>query len=95
MKSILRQFYAGEIRPAEQYESLIETYNLKRSYVMTCEEAFCKRLSDNQRNEFIRILDEHTGLIPDEVESIYLDGMRMGAQLTMELLAKKDRPILP
>jgi len=98
MKSLLRQLYAGEIRPGEQFESLIEAHNMKRMCVMTCEEEFFKTLSDAQRIEFIRILDEYTGLISYEVESTYIQGMCLGAQLAVELLAndqpKKDRPNL-
>ncbi|MBE5799495.1 MAG: hypothetical protein E7321_06050 [Clostridiales bacterium] len=95
MSRILHDFYKGKLRPEENREWHIEEFRQKRERLSEWEKGFCAGLTEAQKREYIAIIDTYAGLLPCEAEEIYLDGMRMGAQLTMELLAKKDRPILP
>ena len=91
---ILHDFYLGKIHPHEQREWIIANHEKRREVLAQQEAVFCAQLTAEQKQAYIALIDEYTSLLPCEAEEIYIRGMRMGAQLTMELLAKKDRPNL-
>ena len=93
--AILHDFYNGNIKPHEFREWFIQEHNDRRKAIERKEEEFCGGLTPEQKRAYIALIDEYAALLPCEAEEVYIQGMRMGAQLTMELLAKKDRPILP
>ena len=86
---ILHDLYKGKLRPEENREWHIKEFQQKREKLFGREEDFCSGLTPQQKQEYIAIIDEYAGLLPCEAEEIYLEGMRMGAQLMQELLEKK------
>lgn len=86
METLLQLFFEGKICPAEQYGVMTEAYTRRKEQALLRETAFYATLNDEQKTEFVRIMDEYTGLIPHEVESVYIQGMRMGARMAAELL---------
>ncbi|MBR4039884.1 MAG: hypothetical protein IKJ11_07285 [Clostridia bacterium] len=92
--SVLHEFYKGLLHPEEQRKWSNEEYLKRRERIFEQESDFCAGLTEEQRQAYIEIIDEYTGLLPCEAEEVYIEGMRMGAQLMQELLTKKDRPSL-
>lgn len=91
MGKLLHMFYKGEIRPSEQREYMVEEYEKKRQILSLKEEAFCAELTEAQKRTYVEIMDEYTGLLPEEAEEIYIQGMRMGAKMAVELLGGEKR----
>ena len=89
--SVLNDFYQGLLHPEKQRKWSNERYLRRREELFKEEEDFCAGLTDEQKMAYIAIIDEYTGLLPCEAEEIYIEGMRMGAQLMQELLAKKEQ----
>ena len=88
---ILHQLYMGRIAQYEMARPLVEEYERKRDEVMKIEEAFIDSLeTEEKKKEFIRILDERTGLIPADCEQSFIQGMRLGAQLALQLTQHSD-----
>lgn len=83
---VLNQLYKGKLMPLEMYRSLTEAYEKKREEIAEQEDDFIEKLRDDDlRRMFIRLLDERTGLIPEDCEQLYIQGMCMGACLALEL----------
>lgn len=90
MSKILHDFYKGTLHPEEQRKWSIEEFQHRRERLAGQEADFCAGLSEAQKRAYIEIIDEYGGLLPCEAEEIYLEGMRMGAQLMQELLEKRQ-----
>lgn len=88
--SLLHDFYLGKLRPEEQRTRIMEAHEQRMQALEQQEEDFCAALTQEQKRAYIALIDEYTGLLPAEAEEIYLDGMRMGARLAMELLGGKE-----
>ena len=83
---ILRQLYKGKLIPLETYRSVSTEYENKREEMIVEERAFIDKLNDDDlKRTFIRIVDERTGLIPEDCEQVFIQGMRLGAHLVLEL----------
>ena len=64
---ILRQLYKGKLIPLETYRSVSTEYENKREEMIVEERTFIDKLNDDDlKRTFIRIVDERTGLIPEE-----------------------------
>ncbi len=85
----LQEFYRSEIRPDEENcpvsEELIEARN---TYIRHREKRLSK-MDASLREEIDALLEERMEVAALEMEDAYIRGMRMGAQLTMELFEKK------
>lgn len=89
MNSLLQELYNGRIKPGENRNWIVEEHKQKRDHVLAQEEAFCAGLTEAQKRQYIAIIDEYAALLPCEAEEVYIQGMRMGAQLMQELLIKE------
>jgi len=89
MKSILHALYSGDIHPAEDYISRSLPYKKLDEAFMRDSDAFSNKLDKTLAEEYERLLDAHTDLFAIQEEVAYIRGMRMGAQLALELLAEE------
>ena len=84
--AILQQLYQGELRPEEQYRPRLKERCEKRKRLQEREHALLKKLEDNARGEIAEFLDELNLIGFMDMEDIYIQGMKTGARLALELL---------
>ena len=85
----LQEFYRSEIRPDEENCPVIKELIAARKAFACHREKQLGKLDAHLRNEMNGLLEERMEVAALEMEDAYIRGMRMGAQLTMELLVKK------
>ena len=85
----LQEFYRGEIRPDEEKHPVTEELIEARNAFVRHREKQLGKLDDGMREEMSALLEEGMEVAALEMEDAYIRGMRMGAQLTMELFEKK------
>ena len=91
---LLQELYRGEIRPDEQnHPAGVELAEARNTYIRHREKLLGK-IDAPMREDIEALLEERMEVAALEMEDAYVRGMRMGAQLMGELLAKKDRPYL-
>ena len=87
MDSLLQKLYNGELRPNEQYQSLLTDYQVLQHY-----EGFAQKLQEISpllEEEFRSILDSHLDAIEDEFSAAFQEGFRLGAQMMLEILKEQ------
>lgn len=91
---ILQALYRGEIRPDEEKHAAGEELAEARDTYLRHRDKLLKKIDAPMREEIEALLEERMEVASFEMEDAYVRGMRMGAQLMGELLAKKERPNL-
>lgn len=86
---ILEALYHGMIHPEETYHPMTEEHRKRRKEMNEKQEAVMKRLDAEGQRELEDLLDELGILEAMQMEEIYTQGMRMGAQLVAELLDRR------
>lgn len=86
---LLREFYRGEIRPDEENHPAGEELAEARSAYLRHRDKLLGKIDAPMREEIEALLEERMEVASFEMEDAYVRGMRMGAQLMGELLAKK------
>lgn len=88
MKSILQQLYRGEINPDEQFMPMGRAYTHKHQQRVMAERDFLNSLEGRQRERFMEIINHTFSMGDAELEEAYIQGMRMGARLIVELMGE-------
>ena len=88
-----QEFYRSEIRPDEENAPVIEELIEARETFVRHREKRLNHMDAALRKEIEALLEERMEVAALEMEDAYIRGMRMGAQLTMELLQKKTARI--
>lgn len=92
MDTILQQLYNGEICPAEQYHPMMEKYQEMREKQFRHYDDFVKTLEQLQpplHERFIKIMDEQLDTVPYEMSEMFIDGLRLGARMVIEVFEDK------
>ena len=87
MESLLQKLYSGELRPNEQYQSLLTDYQVLQRY-----EGFAQKLQELSpllEEEFRSILDSHLDAVEEEFSTVFQEGFRLGAQMMLEILKEQ------
>ena len=84
--TMLHRLYQGELRPEEQYRPRLKENCEKRKQLQEREKTLLKKLDDNMRGEIVGFLDELHLIGFMDMEDIYIQGMKTGAKLALELL---------
>lgn len=87
MDSLLQKLYNGELRPNEQYQSLLTDYQVLQRY-----EGFAQKLQELSpllEEEFRLILDSHLDAVEEEFSAVFQEGFRLGAQMMLEILKEQ------
>ena len=90
----LQEFYRSEIRPDEENRPATGELMEARNAFVRHREKQLGKLDARMREEMSALLEERMEVAALEMEDAYIRGMRMGAQLTMEMLIHEDRPSL-
>jgi len=86
MDSILNQLYRGEIHPEENYRPVMpELIEMRREFVKH-RDALLAELDENRRKKVMSLLEERTLVSSYELEDAYVQGMKLGARMAVELL---------
>ena len=91
MDSILNQLYRGEIHPEEDYRPVIqELLDMRREFAEHREKLLSE--FDGQTREKVReLLEERTFVSSYEIEDAYVQGMKLGARMAVELLREEEK----
>ena len=87
MGSLLQKLYSGELRPYEQYQSLLTDYQVLQRY-----EVFAQKLEEISpllEEEFRSILEAHLDIVEEEFSAAFQEGFRFGAQMMLEILKEQ------
>lgn len=90
MNSILKQLYDGDISPAEQFRPYLEEYTAKVDKIRKAESVFTEKLTKQQEEEYDKLMDEHSRLMPLEMSQVYVDGFKTGARIMCEVFSKNE-----
>ena len=88
--TILQRLYQGELRPEEQYHPRLKENCEMRKALREREHALLEKLDDDIQKEVGKILDELNLIGVMELEDVYIQGMKLGAKLALELLGKEE-----
>ena len=87
---LLQALYRGEIRPDEENRPAFEELAAARDAYIRHREKLLRKMEASVHEEIEALLEEHMEIASFEMEDAYVRGMRMGAQLMVELLARKE-----
>lgn len=93
MNSILKQLYDGDISPAEQFRPCLEEYAAKWDKIRKAESVFTEKLTKQQEQEYDKLMDAHSRLMPLEMSQVYADGFKMGARIMCEVFSKEEESV--
>jgi len=86
MENILNQLYRGEFHPEESYRPVLpEVIQLRKEFI-SHRDALLAELDEQTCEKVRELFEERTFVSSYEIEDAYLQGMQMGAKLTMALL---------
>ena len=86
MKCLLEQFYDGELSPMDAAWPALDSYRKMKKCMEKKQDEYQKKMTDSERRDFERFMEDYTFFQSFEIEDAYIQGMRMGAQLILELL---------
>ena len=90
MDKILQELYHGMIHPEEAYRPVSAEHRQAQKQVEQKKDALLKRIEDSCfREEIEDLLMQITALEAMEMEEAYIQGMRMGARLALELFKEQ------
>lgn len=87
---ILEELYHGTIHPQETYRPMTDEHRMKRRELIAKQESLLKKLGEEYCDDLEDILAELDMVGAMQMKEIYIQGMRMGARLTMELLEEEE-----
>lgn len=88
---ILEALYRGAIHPQETYRPMTEAHREKRRELMATQRRLIEKMDGEARDELEGLLEELDRVEAMQMEEIYVQGMRMGAKMMMELMEKENR----
>ena len=91
MESILKDLYHGRIHLEEEYQPTKEIRQMRKK-IDECQQALLEKLKETEPNlqkEMNALLEAENITDAMEMEEVYIQGMRMGAKLTLALLGEK------
>jgi len=86
IKSIIQEIFQGTLNPAEQFETIFETYKEKTKDLDSLISPFYSDLSESQQIAFDNIMNAHLGVVRIELEQSFSDGFKTGIRLMHESL---------
>ena len=92
MKTVLERLYDGEMRPEEINRPTDKAYLRLKREIKESEAGFIKRLDHSESGQFEDFMEMLRQASSMETEDAYIQGMRMGAQLILELLGGSVPP---
>ena len=90
MDSILNQLYRGEIHPEETYQPVMTELIEVRDAFIAHRDALLAELDEEIREKVQELFEERTFVSSYEIEDAYVQGMKMGARMTVALLKNQN-----
>ena len=91
MDSILNQIYRGEIHPEEDYRPVMqELLDMRREFAEH-REKLLSELDEKTQEKVRKLLEERTFVSSYEIEDAYVQGMKLGARMAVELLREEEK----
>lgn len=91
MESMLNQLYRGEIHPEEDYRPVIqELLDMRREFAEH-REKLLSELDGQMREKVRELLEERTFVSAYEIEDAYVQGMKLGARMAVELMGEGEK----
>ena len=91
MESILNQLYRGEIHPEETYRPVLPELIEVRKEFISHRDALLAELDEKTREKVQALFEERTFVSSYEIEDAYVQGMRLGARMTVALLGEEKK----
>ena len=91
MDSILNQLYRGEIHPEETYQPVMPELKGVRDAFIAHRDALLAELDEEIRVKVQELFEERTFVSSYEIEDAYVQGMKMGARMTVALLGEEKK----
>ena len=91
MESILNQLYRGEIHPEETYRPVLPELIEVRKEFISHRDALLAELDEKTREKVQALFEERTFVSSYEIEDAYVQGMRLGARMTVALLEEEKK----
>ena len=89
--SVLNQLYNGEIHPEENYRPLSpELIEAQREY-QSHRDKLLEELDEKLRRRVLDLLEERSFVASYEMEDAFVQGMRLGARMAVELLGEEKK----
>lgn len=89
MDDLLSRLYRGEIHPEENDQPVSDKLIQARRAYLEYQEKLLAELDEQTGDKVRALLEERTILSAGEMEDSYVQGMRMGAKIAVELLEEK------
>lgn len=86
---ILRELYRGNIHPGEQSQPLIWERSRKEEAFLERYQILLDQLEKPLQKECRTLIEEANAISAYDCEQAYIEGMRMGARLAVELLTDR------
>ena len=90
MDGILNQLYRGEIHPEETYQPVMPELIEVRDAFIAHRDALLAELDEKTREKVQELFEERTFVSSYEIEDAYVQGMKMGARMTVALLKNQN-----
>lgn len=88
--SVLHDMYHGKVHLEEDYKPKSKAVIAgRRKYAANCDQLLDEIKDDALKEKLMDLLEEGNILFADEMEDCYVQGMRMGARMTMALLGEE------
>ena len=91
MDGILNQLYRGEIHPEETYQPVMTELIEVRDAFIAHRDALLAELDEKTREKVQELFEERTFVSSYEIEDAYVQGMKMGARMTVALLGEEKK----
>lgn len=88
--SVLHDLYHGKVHLEEDYKPKSKAVIAgRRKFAANCDRLLDEINDEDLRAKLMNLLDERNELLAAEMEDCYMQGMRMGARMTMALLGEE------
>ncbi len=84
MSGMIEKLYDGELHPFSYYGIVLQSLRDSEKAAFQAYDRFLAKLPAELKEEFIRLIDDFQSLCPLEMEENFIDGFRIGVQLTAE-----------
>lgn len=88
---ILEKFYKGKIHPGEQAAPIDRERCRRETLFEDKRQKVLAQLDETMKKECLYLFEEANAISAYDCEQAYIEGMRMGARLTAELLFASER----
>ena len=91
MENVLNMLYRGEIHPEEDYHPVMPEAREVRRTFLNHRDKLLEELDEKLRRKVLDLLEERNFVASYEMEDAFVQGMRLGARMAVELLGEEKK----